>query len=52
MSKSKMVYEASLSVEDLEEMSERTFSFEELAKLSEQVKDAINQALEDFLNHN
>jgi hypothetical protein len=47
-----MVYEASLSVEDLEEMSERTFSFEELAKLSESVKDAINQAVEDFLNHN
>jgi|688.fasta_scaffold10281_18 hypothetical protein len=49
---SKMVYEASLSVDDLEEMSERTFSFEELAKLSESVKDAINQAVEDFLNHN
>jgi hypothetical protein len=49
---SKMVYEASLSVDDLEEMAERTFSFEELAKLSESVKDAINQAVEDFLNHN
>lgn len=49
---SKMVYDVSLSVEDLEEMSERTFSFEELARLSEAVKDAINQALEDFLNHN
>jgi hypothetical protein len=48
----KMVYEASLSVEDLEEMSERTFSFEELAQLSENIKDAINQTLEDFLNHN
>jgi hypothetical protein len=48
----KMVYEASLSVEDLEEMSERTFSFEELAQLSESIKDAINQTLEDFLNHN
>lgn len=33
-------------------MTERTFSFEELAKLSELVKDAIDQALEDFLNHN
>ena len=33
-------------------MTERTFSFEELAKLSECVKDAIDQALEDFLNHN
>jgi hypothetical protein len=49
---SKMVYEASLSVDDLEEMSERTFSFEELAQLSENIKDAISQALEDFLNHN
>jgi hypothetical protein len=48
---SKMVYEVSLSVEDLEEMSERTFSFAELAELSESVKDAINQAVEDFLNH-
>ena len=49
---SKMVYEASLSVEDLEEIAERTFSFEELAQLSNEIKDAINQALEDFLNHN
>ena len=47
-----MVYEASLSVEDLEEIAERTFSFEELAQLSNEIKDAINQALEDFLNHN
>ena len=49
---SKMVYEASLSVADLEDIAERTFSFKELAQLSDEIKDAISQALEDFLNHN